>query len=135
MPRYVTPPLGSEAFREQFGVIREEFMSRVMQLAKVEEVGHFRVCDVEGEPIDWIWDNDTFRYLGKIGNMADARYYLEAMFNQGMRVACIVTDSTDGAEMWLTAWEAPVDEPRWPSAICGRGQLLHNGVRSAPHTR
>jgi hypothetical protein len=131
MPQYVTAPPGSEAFREQFGVIREEFISRVMQLAKVEGVGHFRVCDVDGEPIDWIWNNDSFRYVGQVGNAADARGYLEAMFNQGMRVACLVTDSADCAEMWLTAWEAPMDEPHWPLGISGRIELIHDGVRQA----
>jgi len=37
--------------------------------------------------------------MGQVGNIADAQSYIEAMFNQGMRVACIVTDSTDGVEM------------------------------------
>jgi len=52
MPRYVTAPRGSSAFREQFSAIREEFMSRVMQLVETERVEYFRVCDFEGKPID-----------------------------------------------------------------------------------
>ena len=135
MPRYVTAPLGSEAFRKQFAAIREEFMSRVMQLVETERIERFRVCDSEGGPIDWIWNNNNFRYTGQVRNEVDARGYLEAMFNQGMQVACIVTDSTDGAEMWLTAWEAPANAPHWPSGISGRGELLHDGVQQAPPMR
>ncbi|GCB02427.1 hypothetical protein [Ralstonia sp. SET104] len=131
MPHYVNAPRGSAAFREQFNAIRETFISRFAQLVAAERVERFRVCDCEGRPVDWIWNNETFKYEGQVGTATDAQRYLEAMFNQGMYVACIVVDSTDGAEMWLTAWETPGDAPPWPPGITGRNELIHDGVQIA----
>ena len=128
MKHYINAAPRSEEFQNQFAEIRVAFLARLEGSADKLNSSVFYACDINGEPIAWVWNNETFRNSGFVGSLADAKGFASNMINQGMQFAYASCVENNVGTIWLTTWEEPEEGPVWPSGINVLESESHEGV-------
>jgi hypothetical protein len=132
MRHYIDAPPQSEEFRRQFAAITDAFILKLETEALRLKVKSFEACDVWGKPIEWVWDDNAFRNVGRVGTLADARSFASNMINQGMKFAFACCAQDGGKGIWLTTWEYPEEGPVWPPHLNVLNSEVHEGVSLGP---
>ena len=128
MKHFINAQPNSDEFRQKFTAIRNTFLLKMQEAASVLPNCEFRACDIAGEPVAWVWDNDVFKNTGKVGSLADAKNFAGHMIDQGMQFAFATCLQDDRSTVWLTTWEEPEVGLNWPSGIEVLESEIHEGV-------
>jgi len=133
--RHIIDATGEEWLR-QFEMIRDEFLAKFRATAERFRVKAFHLCDQDGEPEDRVWNSLTPAGLIVGGAIEQAEDYIAYAIDDGFAAAYAVTSppSPDPPEIWVTRWEDPQTDPKWPESIPLQFVERHDGVFRVEHT-
>ena len=115
--------LTSDEFKAEFIAAREGYINRLKVVCS--ESDKFFASDGEGQPMDWVWNEETYRLSNSVGNLTEAISFARNMIDAGMGFACMVTDE---GENWLHTWEYGCEKPDWPKGKVVVKEEIYLGI-------
>jgi hypothetical protein len=118
-----------EEFKKQFQDIKNEFILSLKEHCRRNKVTKFLSCDEDGKKVAWVWNDETFQNDIFEGEISDAIAFAGHMIDQGMCFSYMgASCRNEEVEVWLSAFEYPIENPIWPEGRTIVFERTHGGI-------